>query len=317
MAVSEAYGRISRGFWSDPDIKRKLSAEQKALLLYYFTSPHSNMSGLYSAPFEFTAALTGLSVATVREWTLGCLAPFVSYDEETEEVFVHRMTRHQVGETIDPKDKRIAALKRLLASAHSRELVRHFGELHPALDIPVPEAPSKEHAKPLRSHSSSSSSDRAVTETEQKQNPPGGAARAALPAERVVVESVEVHSAPLGNGNALAPPSVGARRRMTGAEVLTAWIGRQPAPPSPSECSKQGSAAKEIAAEHSAAEIAAAFVGIGQVWPHAPPKNEPWDLFDLKKRFPKALAAAANHPEVRRRREDAEFEEALSEAGYR
>ena len=89
-----------------------------------------------------TTMHTGLPVERVREWTLGCLARFVSYDEDTEEVLVHRLARHQVGEDIDPKDKRLIAINRLLASAHSLPLVRHFAALYPDWPVSIPEAPS-------------------------------------------------------------------------------------------------------------------------------------------------------------------------------
>lgn len=87
------YGRIRHTFWTDPDIKRVLTSEQKALLLYFFTSPHSNLTGLYYCPLGYAAAEVGLPIEQVRAWTLGALSAFVGYDEETAEVRILERSR--------------------------------------------------------------------------------------------------------------------------------------------------------------------------------------------------------------------------------
>lgn len=161
------YGRIRHTFWTDPDIKRSLTPEQKVLLLYWFSSPHSNMVGLFYCPLEYVALETGLPLDKVREWTLGALSRFVSYDEKTEEVLVHRAAKHQITEHLQATDKRLKAIKRSLAEAHSKPLLRAFLKLYAdwPLGIEAPpepepseieclEAPSKGHSKPHRSHSS-------------------------------------------------------------------------------------------------------------------------------------------------------------------
>lgn len=130
MPVSH-YCRIAPTFWTDPDVKRALDRDEKLLLLYYFTSPHTNMIGLYYAPFEYVAAETGLSVGKVRELTLNRLAGFTSYDEQTEEVLVHRAARHQIGDELKPGDNRVKAVRRILGDAHSTRLVRKFRTLFP------------------------------------------------------------------------------------------------------------------------------------------------------------------------------------------
>jgi hypothetical protein len=164
------YGRVRHTFWTDPDIKRTLTAEQKALLLYFFTSPHSNLIGLYHCPLEYAAVEVGLPAERVREWVQGPLSRFLTYDEETEEVLVHRFARHQVAETLAATDKRMKRVVLDLAAAHSRRLVTTFLSLYSDWDVPFEgpsgsdgspfEAPSKDLAsplegpsKPLRSHS--------------------------------------------------------------------------------------------------------------------------------------------------------------------
>lgn len=142
------YGRIRHTFWTDPDIKRALTPEQKTLLLYYFTSPHRTLIGLYYCPMEYAASETGIPVERVREWTLGALARFVTYDEQTEEIFVHRAGRHQVGEQLSAKDNQRKAVEKALTEAHSQTLVRRFLELYAHWPLtfetaPAPEPPSK------------------------------------------------------------------------------------------------------------------------------------------------------------------------------
>lgn len=129
-AAGGEYGIVLHKFWTDPDIKRVLSPEQKSLLLYWFTGPRSNLIGLYYCPLIQVADDTGIPPETVREWTLGPLARFVTYDERTEEVLVHRAGRHRIGETLSQKDNRIKAIQKVLSGAHSDALVGVFLDLY-------------------------------------------------------------------------------------------------------------------------------------------------------------------------------------------
>jgi hypothetical protein len=161
------YGRIRHTFWTDPDIKRKLSPDEKLLLVYLFSSPHSNMIGLYHLPLEYAALETGLSVDSIRSSISASLSPFVSYDDATEEVFVHRAARHQIADELQATDKRAAAVRKALAETHSEILRGLFARMYPTwphgIEAPSPsekvdkEAPSK----PLRSQCSSSNRARA------------------------------------------------------------------------------------------------------------------------------------------------------------
>lgn len=124
--AGENYRRIVPSFWTDPDIKRHLALEDKMLLLYYFTSPHSNMIGLYYCPIAYAAAETGLSAAAIKDSLAHQLAPFVTFDTETEEVLVHAAARHQIGAELQGEDHRKKAVRRLLEGSHSSRLKRAF-----------------------------------------------------------------------------------------------------------------------------------------------------------------------------------------------
>lgn len=101
--------------------------------------------------------------------------------------------------------------------------------------------------------------------------------------------------------------------RTSGAAVLHEWAIRQPVSPSNRERSRYRQVCKRIADDHPVEHIALAIIGIGLIWPHAPPptgKNEPWTPDDLDRRFAKALPAARDHPVFREQR----FREALDNA---
>lgn len=153
----QSYCRIAPTFWTDPDVKRRLDREEKLAALYFFTSPHGNMAGLYYVPLQYAAAETGFSVEQLEGMLKGALSPFVTYDFETEEILVHRAAKHQVGEQLKLKDKRTAGIVRILADTHSPRLVARFLELYAAWvpllypegdTPPPPEGASKGLASP-------------------------------------------------------------------------------------------------------------------------------------------------------------------------
>jgi hypothetical protein len=167
--AGEEYRRIVLTFWTDPEVKRPLTRDQKLLLLYFCTSPHSNMIGLYYCPLAYASNETDIPVEEVRKHVHGPLAKFLSYDEQTEEVFVHALAKHNLGDELtigtdkrtgDPKpDHRIGAVKKLLEACHSTRLVRLFlqkyGERY-HLEMPLPdnrEAPTEPLASPYPSPS--------------------------------------------------------------------------------------------------------------------------------------------------------------------
>lgn len=100
------------------------------------------------------------------------------------------------------------------------------------------------------------------------------------------------------------------------SDLVAAWVDRQPpgtSGPSGKEKSKQGAAAKRICENHPRERIAAAWVGMDQLFPHS--DGEPWDLFDLERKFSKACEAAMEHPEAKDQLRKAEMMAALEKAG--
>ena len=112
-------------------------------------------------------------------------------------------------------------------------------------------------------------------------------------------------SDPPGSVGGLDPPHPG--RRMSASQVLEAWASAQPIEVPAADRRKQKPFARRIADGHTREQVMVAFVGIGQLFPHCPPKNQPWDLSDLDRKFSKAVAAARDHPELKARRFEEEF----------
>lgn len=145
--MSEDYGKVVSAFWRDTKI-RPLDPDGKLLCLYYFTNPHHAMSGLYYCPFDFTARETGIGAVRVRELAMGPLSPFLTVDETTDEVLVHRLARRQIGEKVHPADKRLKGVLKQIEAAQSQRLRLSWYDLYRdwltegALEAPL-QAPSK------------------------------------------------------------------------------------------------------------------------------------------------------------------------------
>lgn len=171
--ASGDYARIRHGFWTDPDVRR-LDAEQKVLLLYYFSSPHSNMVGLYHCPTFYAALETGVSEEKVVAALANQLKPFVVYDPRTAEVWVKKAARHQVANVLSKDDKRRKKVVGMVGETHSSWLLAQFLTAYTdwQLGIPIPtgvepppelstdaegacEAPSKGLVHSIAYHSSS------------------------------------------------------------------------------------------------------------------------------------------------------------------
>ena len=95
---------------------------------------------------------------------------------------------------------------------------------------------------------------------------------------------------------------------MKANELVGFWIDCQDTKVPEEQIRKQGKAASRICQKYTREQIAQASVGILQLYPHS--NGEPWDLFDLERKFAKAMQGAVNHPEVQaiKRREELKAE---------
>lgn len=144
------YRRILTSFWTDPDLRsREVGRELRYLLLYFFTNRHTHMSGLYHLPLAYASQEADVPVHELVDALRGPLRPYVSYDFETEEILVHRMAFHNIGETLLPRDNRIRSIERALADTASAELRTRWHDLYPGWKVEPADPEDVEGGKPL------------------------------------------------------------------------------------------------------------------------------------------------------------------------
>lgn len=125
MGRGGLYRKIASTFWRSPDIVI-LDKEQIYVLLYFNTCSHANMIGLYYLPLAYAATEAKLEETSIRHWINGVLAPHVSYDERTKEIFVHEMARHQIDQTLKGRDNRLQYVRNQLLEVQSSWLREAF-----------------------------------------------------------------------------------------------------------------------------------------------------------------------------------------------
>lgn len=155
------YGSVSPKFWTagtGKSLRGNLPAQVVAL--YLMTSPHANMIGVFYCPIDYIAKETGLTIEGASKALASLIeADFCRFDEVTEEVFVHRMAAYQIGEQLDPKDKRCIGVARELEKVTSDRMRIGFRANYAVpFHLPIghekqPSEPPEEQApsKPLRS----------------------------------------------------------------------------------------------------------------------------------------------------------------------
>lgn len=115
------YRTVDVRLWTDPKV-RQLKPEATLLFLYFVTSPHSHVSGVYYCPKALMAYETRLSVRKLNtlSYTLSELG-LIRFDPEIELVWVVNMFRYQGrGE----KNEKAAATH--LRSLHNSFIIKDF-----------------------------------------------------------------------------------------------------------------------------------------------------------------------------------------------
>ena len=150
--------KISPQFWTGKTGKSlRGDPEAQIVALYLMTSPHSNMIGIYVLPMMYLAHETGLTIEGASEALARlCEAGFCTFEADSEVVWVHEMARYQIGDHLDPKDKRCKGVQNELAKVASDHIRRGFaakykddfhlsieGKKHKPLTSPF-EAPCKQ-----------------------------------------------------------------------------------------------------------------------------------------------------------------------------
>jgi len=155
------YGTISPQFWLGKTGKAlRGKPEAQLVALYLMTSPHATAIGIYHCPVLYMAHETGLPFEGASKGLQSLIeAGFCQFDDETEEVFVVNMATYQVGDALDPKDKRCIWVVKELEKVGSKRLAAAFYAIYsvayrlPKKTFSTPEkvSPFEAPSKPLRS----------------------------------------------------------------------------------------------------------------------------------------------------------------------
>jgi hypothetical protein len=232
---------------------------------------------------------------------------------------------HQIGDQLAEKDNQRKAVEKALAKAHSVRLVRRFLELYSHWQLQPLVSGPEHRSKPLSRPFEAKAATLAVPHQEQSNAVEDVQSLPVEPAPTTHVDESSPHSLaivpqlvatvqPPVNRTELPFTEMDWAGRVNPSQVLHAWMSLQPVPVSSSDRNRFSKSCKAIAADHTAGEIALAFVGMRYLWPFAPPpigKNEPWTPEELKKHFVKATSAAGQHPSIAAARRDQDFMDAV------
>ena len=259
-----AYGKVQETFWDDPTL-RGISHGGRFFMLYLLTNRHKNRLGLYVLPPAYAAE--------DLQWTMEQVAKYrdelvdagrIDYDEEHRCVLIKNFLRHNTLENQKVVKGAIAELSGLPDTPLLVSLLNG-----------------------LRENARAHYTDVITTLSNRIGNRfPNG---------------IEGVSPPNPNPSLIPSPSQDAPKaaRMRPDELVGFWLDRMPVRPPQKQIGKQGAVAKRLCEQYTREEIAQAAIGLTLLYPHAPPKREAWDLFDLERKFAKALNQAMHHPDVK------------------
>ena len=150
------YGAVSPQFWIGKTGKAlRGNMEAQIVALYLMTSPHANMIGVFYCPLDYIAKETGLSIEGASKGLASLIeGEFCRVDGVSEEVFVLRMAAFQIGEQLQPKDKRCIGVARELEKVSSAELQKGFRAIYSvAFHLPGQTPKVKPKTSPLEAPS--------------------------------------------------------------------------------------------------------------------------------------------------------------------
>ena len=123
------YARTYPGFWTGKTGKqlRSCGYESRIIAHYVFSSPHSNMIGLYYLPLPYIAYETGIPEDGILS-ALKCLEDiqFCFYDQESEFVWVPSMAKYQIGKELKPNDKQVKGINNICKTLPKNPFLDEF-----------------------------------------------------------------------------------------------------------------------------------------------------------------------------------------------
>jgi len=122
------YAKICPQFWTG-QTARLLRGNYKAHLAagYLFSGPQSNMIGLYYLPLTTFAHETGIPISEVPAVLQALMnLDFCKYDKRGELIWVCEAAKYQIAARLDPTDKRVKGIRRLLQLYKNSPLSHYF-----------------------------------------------------------------------------------------------------------------------------------------------------------------------------------------------
>lgn len=192
------YGKIAPQFWTGCTGRRirAFGPHAQIVALYLVTCPSASMIGLYYLPLPTLAHETGIPLEGASK-ALRCLseAGFAEYDEANEVVWVCEMARHQIGETVEKRDKRqLGIIREAQKVTYSSLFARWFARYQKPFGLP----PMASTASPIEAPSKPLRSQEQEQEHAQEQPIPSPAPSAATP----------LPSQPTSPASATTPPAL-------------------------------------------------------------------------------------------------------------
>lgn len=87
------FRQINPAFWSNPQVFGKMSPDERLLMLYLFSNPHSNLCGCYEISLSTMSRETGFTMEKIENLieSLSKTHRVISYSLETKEILVEPM----------------------------------------------------------------------------------------------------------------------------------------------------------------------------------------------------------------------------------
>ena len=173
------YSKVSGQFWIGATGKSlRGDLEAQVLAMYLMTSPHAEMTGIYHCPILYMAHETGLTLEGASKGLRKLIeGAFCDYDEASETVFVYRMAAFQVGESLDPRDKRVTgiskAIEKVAVSRFRARFLSIYGQAFNLAQQDQNETFGEGASKPLRSQEQEQEQEQA--QERQRASPRGDA----------------------------------------------------------------------------------------------------------------------------------------------
>lgn len=136
------YARVTPSFWTGKTGRaiRALGADAQVVAMYLLTSPHANMIGMYWLPVAYISADTGCPIEGASKALQSLIdAGFCRYCEESEMVWVLEMASYQIAESLEPKDKRVISINKMLKESQAPFVYEFFEKYGHAFHLAKPE----------------------------------------------------------------------------------------------------------------------------------------------------------------------------------